>query len=234
MRRSAVTLFTALTLPLAAACGTGGTLSPSDVAALRLFNASPDSPLTDFFLRGGQIAQGLQYAHGLFYIYVNPGTNQLLEARDNTTDAVLLDYTTSFTNGTAYTFAMIGLAGSRQGVLFTDDTSAASTGNFKVRVLNLARLAPALDLYITDPGADLTTLTPVATGIAYPTASAYFTAPIGNKLIQLTQTGTTTVLCSAGPIAFTTGQSVSQFVTGAVGSAGGGAPYTCPLVADHS
>ncbi len=234
MRRSVATLFTALTLSLAAACGTGGTLAPSEVAALRLYNASPDSPLTDFFLRGGQIAQGLQYAHGLFYIFINPGTNQLLEARDNTTDAVLLDYTASFTNGTAYTFAMIGIAGSRQGVLFTDDTSAAPAGNFKVRVLNLARLGPAMDLYITDPGADLTTLTPVATGIAYPSASAYIPAPIGNKLVQLTETGTKTVLCTAGPIDFTTGQAVSQFVTGAAGTDGGGAPYTCPLVADHS
>lgn len=234
MRRSAGTVLTALTLSLAAACGTGGTLTPSEVAALRLFNASPDSPLTDFFLRGGQIAQGLQYAHGLFYIYINPGTNQLLEARDNSTDAVLLDYTTSFTNGTAYTFAMIGIAGSRQGVLFTDDTSAAPAGNFKVRVLNLARLGPAMDLYITDPGADLTTLTPVATGIAYPGASAYVATPIGNKLVQLTETGTKTVLCTAGPIDFTTGQAVSQFVTGAAGTDGGGPPYTCPLVADHS
>ncbi len=234
MRRTGATLFAALTLPLAAACGTGGTLGPSEVAALRLYNASPDSPPADIFLRGGQVAQGLAYAHGLFYIFINPGTNQLLEVRDNVSDAVLLDYTASFTSGTAYTFAMIGLAGSRQGVLFTDDTSAAPAGTFKVRVLNLARLGPALDLYITDPGTDLTPVTPLATGIAYPNAGAYVAAPIGNKLIQLTQTGTKTVLCSAGPIDFTTGQSVSQFMVGAAGSAGGGAPYTCSLVADHS
>jgi hypothetical protein len=234
MRRSVGTVFTALTLSLATACGTGGTLTPSEVSALRIFNASPDSPPANFFLRGGQIQQAVPYANGRFYIFVNPGTNQLLEVRDNVTDDVLLDYTASFTNGTAYTFAMIGIAGSRQGVLFTDDTSAAPAGNFKVRMLNLARLGPAMDLYITDPGADLTTVAPVAPGIAYPSVSAYVPAPIGNKLVQLTQAGTKTVLCSAGPIQFTTGQAVSQFVTGAAGASGGGAPYTCPLVADHS
>ena len=235
MRRSVGTVLAALTLSLAAACGTGGTLTPSEVSALRLYNASPDSPPVDIFLRGGQVAQGLAYAHGMFYIYVNPGTNQLLEVRDNVTDAVLLDYTTSLTNGTAYTFAMAGLSGSRQGVLFTDDTSAAAAGNFKVRLLHLAPLGPAMDLYITDPSTDLNTVTPVATGITYTNASAYVAAPIGTKLIQLTQSGTTTVLCTAGPIDFTTGQSVTMFFVGAAGAAGGGAPYTCtPLVADHS
>ena len=234
MRRSVGTVFSALTLSLAAACGTGGTLTPSEVSALRLYYASPVAPLVDIFLRGGQIAQGLQYAHGRFYVYVNPGTNQLLEVRDNVTDAVLLDYTTSLTNGTAYTFAMAGLSGSRQGVLFTDDTSAAAAGNFKVRLLHLAPLAPAMDLYITDPGTDLSTVSPLAAGIAYTNPSAYVSAPIGTKLIQLTESGTKTVLCTAGPIDFTTGQSVTQFFVGAAGSAGGGAPYTCQLVADHS
>jgi Domain of unknown function (DUF4397) len=234
MRRSLLAPLSALALLLAAACGTGGTLTPSEVTALRLYNASPDSPPVDIFLRGGQIAQGLAYAHGMFYIYVNPGTNQLLEVRDNVTDAVLLDYTASLTNGTAYTFAMTGLSGSRQGVLFTDDTSAAPAGNFKVRLLHLAPLGPAMDLYITDPGADLTTLAPLATGITYTNPSAYVTAPIGTKLIQLTQSGAKTALCTAGPIDFTTGQSVTQFLAGAVGPAGGGAPYTCQLVADHS
>ena len=234
MRRSVGTVFSALTLSLAAACGTGGTLTPSEVSALRLYNASPDAPLVDIFLRGGQIAQGLQYAHGRFYVYVNPGTNQLLEVRDNVSDAVLLDYTATLTNGTAYTFAMAGLSGSRQGVLFTDDTSAAPAGNFKVRLLNLAPLAPAMDVYITDPSTDLNTVTPLATGITYTNASTYVTGPIGTKLIQLTQTGAKTALCTAGPIDFTTGQSVTQFFVGAAGSAGGGAPYTCQLVADHS
>jgi len=129
---------------------------------------------------------------------------------------------------------MAGLSGSRQGVLFTDDTSAAAAGNFKVRLLHLAPLGPAMDLYVTDPGADLTTLAPVATGITYTNASAYVAAPIGTKLIQLTQSGAKTALCTAGPIDFTTGQSVTQFFVGAAGSAGGGAPYTCQLVADHS
>jgi hypothetical protein len=235
MRRSVGTLFSALILSLAAACGNGGTLSPSEVSALRLYNASPDSPPVDVFLRGGQIVQGLAYAHGHLYIYINPGTGQLLEVRDNVTDAVLLDYTADFNIGTAYTFAMTGLSGSRQGVLFIDDTSAAPAGNFKVRLLHLAPLGPGLDLYITDPGADLNTVSPQATGITYTQASAYVTAPIGNKVVQVTQTQTKTVLCTAGPILFTSGQAVSEFFIGAGGSSGGGAPYGCtPLVADHS
>lgn len=209
------------------------TATRAGTSMLRLYNASPDSPPVDILLNGGQLVQDLAYGYGRFYIFARSGPDQLIEVRDNAAN-VLVDYTASFTDGAAYTFAMIGIAGSRQGVLFTDDTSAAPTGNFKFRVLHLARLGPPMDLYITDPGTDLTTATPVVTGITYPNTSAYVTAPISTKLVQLTQSGTKTVLCSAGPINFTTGQSVSEFVAGAAGTNGGGAPYTCQLVADHS
>ena len=234
MRRSLLAPLFALTLSLAAACGTGGTLTPSEVSALRLYNASPDSPPVDIFLRGGQIAQGLAYGFGRLYIFVNPGTGQLLEVRDNVTDAVLLDYTATLTNGSAYTFAMTGLSGSRQGVFITDDTTAAPAGNFKVRLLHLAPLGPAMDLYITDANADLTTVTPLATGITYTNTSAYVTAPIGSKQIRLTESGTKTVLRDGGTFDFTSGQSVTMFLIGAPGAAGGGAPYSSQLVADHS
>jgi uncharacterized protein DUF4397 len=234
MRRSVGTVFAALTLSLSAACGTGGTLGPSEVSALRFENASPDSPPVDIFLRGGQVVQGLPYASGHPYIFVNPGSGQLIEVRDNVTDDVLLDYTASLAAGSAYTFAFTGLAGSRQGLLFTDDTSAASAGNFKVRVLHLAPLGPAMDLYITDANADLTAEQPLATGITYPNPSAYVTAPIGHKQLRLTESGTKTVLRDVGTFDFTSGQSVTLFLIGAPGSGGGGAPYSSNLVADHS
>lgn len=221
-----------LALALTTACGTGGVTEPSSVSALRVTNASPDSPSIDIFLRGGQITQRLNYASGRSYVAVNAGAGTL-EVRNSVTDDVLLDFSATLAGNTFYTFAFTGLTGSAQGVFLVDDTTAAPANQFKVRLIHLAPLGPPLDLYIIDPADDITAATPVASGIAYTKASAYVTAPIGTKKLSLAQTGTKTVLREVGTFPFTSGQSVSLFLYGAAGADGGGAPYSSQLVADH-
>jgi len=223
-----------LALMLIAACGEGGATDPSTLSALRVYNASPDSPPVDIFLRGGQVTQGLSYAFGRLYVYVQAGPGNI-EVRNSNTGDVMLTYSANLAGATPYTFAFTGLTGSLQPVFVADDTTAAPKNNFKIRVIHLAPLGPPMDLYITGPADDITTATPLATGIAYTKASAYVTAPVGtSRKIRLTQTGTKTVLREVGTFTFTSGQGVSLFLIGAAGSTGGGAPYTSQLVADHA
>jgi len=230
MRRSSACWM--LGLALTTACGTGGTTEPSTVAALRVYNASPDSPPIDIFLRGGQITQGLPYANGRLHVFVNAGAGDI-QVQNSATADVLLTYSANLAGSTPYTFIFTGLTGSLQAVFLTDDTTAAPTNQFKVRFIHVAPLGPPMDLYITDPADDITAATPLATGIAYTKTSAYVTAPIGTKKLRLTQAGTKTVLREVGTFPFTSGQGVSLFLIGAAGSAGGGAPYLSQLVADH-
>ena len=231
MRHSVGALLSALTLSLAA-CGTGGTVAPSDVAALRVYNASPDSPLVNIFLRGGQITQGLAYASGRFHVFVQSGAGTL-EVQGSTTADVLLDYPATLATGTYYTFAITGPVAALQPVFLTDDTTAAPAGSFKVRMVHLAPLGPAMDLYITGPTDDLTAAMPVVSGLAYTNASAYLTGPVGTQRLRITEGGTKTVLREVGTFDFTTGESVTLLLIGNAGSGGGGAPYSSQLVADH-
>ena len=231
MRRSVTCWLLALTLTTA--CGNGGVTDPSNLSALRVYHASPDSPAIDIFLRGGAVTQGLAYGFGRLYVYVQAGTGQI-EVQNNATSDVLLDYSADLAAGTPYTFALTGVAGSLQPVFLADDTTAAPSGTFKTRLIHLAPLGPPMDLYITGPADDITTATPVATGIAFSKASAYVTAPVGSKKLRLTQAGTKTVLREVGTFTFTSGQGVSLFVIGKSGTGGGGAPYLSQLVADHA
>jgi Domain of unknown function (DUF4397) len=221
-------------LALVTGCGgNGGALEPGQLSALRLYNASPDSPPVNVFLRGNQIARGLAYGHGQFYIFTQPGAFQI-EVR-NAADDVLLDYNASLAAAAAYTFAITGPVATPQAVFLVDDTTAAPTGSFKIRMIQLAPLGPAMDLYLTGASDDLTTATPAITGIAYTKASSYVALPVGNLRLRATQAGTKTVLWDTTDLAtFTTGEGVSLFVIGASGSGGGGAPYSGQLVADHS
>jgi hypothetical protein len=222
-----------LGLTLTAGCGTGGTLQPSEISAIRVYNAAPDSPALNIYLRAAQIGSGLAYGFGRFYVFVTAGDG-LIEVQNNVGD-VLLDYPTTLTGGAAYTFAVTGTLASLKPVFLVDDTTAAPAGTFKTRLIHLAPLGPAMDLYITGPTDDIATATPVVTGLSYGNASAYITAPAGDARLVLTETGSKTVLYDSGTItAFNSGRSVSAFLIGKAGAGGGGAPYSVQLVADHS
>jgi uncharacterized protein DUF4397 len=232
MRRSFVSL--SLALGLTAGCGNGGVLGPSDFAALRVYNASPDSPPVDILLRGGVIASSLAYGFGRRYVYVNGGAGEIRVQNSATSDP-LLSYQATMDKAGAYTFAVTGTSGSLQPVFLTDDTTAAPTGSFKLRMVHLAPLGPAMDLYITGPSDDLAAATPAIVGLGFTAASAYITAAPGSDVrFRITQAGTKTVLREVGTFSVTSGQGVTLFLIGSAGAGGGGAPYSSQLVADHA
>jgi hypothetical protein len=232
MRRSLVCLSLALVLTATAGCGNGGLLQPTELSAIRVTNASPDAPAVNFLFRNGELARGVPSGSGRQYVYLAAGSASL--DVENSVGDILLDYPVTLAGGSAYTFAITGSVSALQPLLLTDDTTAAPSGSYKVRLVHLAPLGPAMDLYATVPNADLSTVTPVATGIGFKQASAYVTAPVANVQLRLTQTGTTTVLREVGTFPLSSGQGVTLFLYGSTGAGGGGAPYTSNLVADHS
>ena len=220
-----------LALSLTAGCGNGGILQPTELSAIRIYNASPDSPPLNFYLRGGQLNSGLAYGFGRFYVFTAAGP-ATLDVQNSVGD-ILLDYPTTLAGGVAYTFAITGPIATPQAVFLVDDTTAALAGNFKARIIHLATQGPPVDVYVT-PTTDISAATPLATGVTYTNASAYITAPAGTAHIQLTTSGTKTILRDVGAIPYTSGQGVSVFFIGKSGAGGGGAPYSSSVVADHS
>jgi hypothetical protein len=208
-------------------------LDPGDRAALRLYNAMPDSPPVNIAWRGAVLTEGLGFGFGIFYTYILSGSGQL-DVINSTTDDIILGHSAVLQTGAAYTFVAAGTMASPQGLLFTDDTSAAPSGSFKVRMLQLAPLGPAMDLYITDAAAtDIATATPAVSGLAFTQASAYVTGTAGSVRLWVTEVGTKTVLRNHGPVTFASGQGATLFVIGKAGAGGGGAPFSTQLIADH-
>jgi hypothetical protein len=223
-----------LAVTFTAGCGNGDVLDPGDRAALRLYNAVPDSPPVDINLRGATVTQGLAFGFGRFYALVQSGSAQI-DVINGTTDDIILGHSAVLQTGAAYTFVAAGTMASPQGLLFTDDTSAAPSGSFKVRMLQLAPLGPAMDLYITDAAAtDITTATPAVTGLAFTKASAYVTGTAGSVRLWVTEAGTKTVLRNHGPVTIASGQGGTLLVIGKAGAGGGGAPFSTQLIADHA
>ena len=86
-----------------------------------------------------------------------------------------------------------------------------------------------MDLYFTGPTDDITTATPIVTGLAFKGASAYLTPAIGNARLRVTQAGIKTVLIDSGTLTFSNSEVATLFVIGSAAN-GGGAPYSGQLL----
>jgi len=213
-----------LALPVAAACNSNATTSPSNSAEVRVINASPDAGPLDFYFQSTLGVDSLPYSFANPYVFVQSGTVDLA-VRSHGAINLLLESAPTFSVGSFYTYAVTGTSASLSSVLLTDDTTAAPSGSFKLRMVHLAPAGPAMDLYYTGPTDDITAATPIATAVAFKSATAYLTPAIGSGRLRVTQTGTKTVVIDSGTLTFSNGQVSTLFVIGSPTN-GGGAPYS--------
>ena len=86
-------------------------------------------------------------------------------------------------------------------VLLTDDNSAPSSGNVKIRVLHAAPVdaiaPPDLDVYIVAHGTDITGVTPNVSSLSYGQASAYQDVPATSNQVIFTNAGSKSPVINA-------------------------------------
>ncbi len=88
-------------------------------------------------------------------------------------------------------YAIGGAGGSAvTGFVILDSNPAAASNQTRVRVVNMAPSAGAVDVFITAVGADLATATPAVANLAYQTASAYLTLSPGTYQLRVVLAGT--------------------------------------------
>jgi len=211
-----------LALPVAAACNSS-TTTPANSAELRVINASPDAGALDVYVGGALAVDSMPYEFANPYVFVQSGTIDVAVRAHNAIN-VLLETSPTYNAGQFYTFIAAGTSASLSAVELVDDTTAAPSGSFKLRMVHLAPAGPAMDLYYTGPTDDLNAATPIAAAVAFKGTTNYLTPAIGSARIRVTQAGTKTVLIDSGTLTFSNGQVSTVFVLGDQ-STGGGAPY---------
>jgi Domain of unknown function (DUF4397) len=130
-----------------------------------------------------------------------------------------------------------GAGGSPIAIFSTADTNTApAAGQVRLRIAQMSPTAGALDVFVTAPGADLTTATPVAANLAYQRASAYFSVPAGTYRVRAVPAGTapanrpTSVVIDLNNIALAAG-AARTIVTADNNT--GGAPLRAFLLVDR-
>jgi Domain of unknown function (DUF4397) len=165
-------------------CGGGGQ------AQLRVMNASPGQPELNVLVDGTNIAGNLAYGASSGYKSINSGSRRIqIEPAGSST--AIVDQTLSFGSDTSSTMLVDNYSSSVQSVLFADDTSSPASGNFRIRAINASPSTGAVDVYVVESGSSLAGASPLATSLAFGSASNYEGLAAGTYNIYFTQPGTT-------------------------------------------
>ena len=141
---------------------------------------------------GGTTPSSLAAPNTANYAQILAGARTLeLERTADPTVTVATIAVTMASNEDRTVYATGGTAGGAVTNFQTvDDNTAPAAGQTKLRFVNLAPAAGAVDIFITAAGADLATATPAVANLATTTASAYVTLTAGTYVVRVVPAGT--------------------------------------------
>jgi hypothetical protein len=215
---------------LTAACGDDDDTTGPDRAdaRVRVVHASPDAPNVDVLVDDAVALSNVPYLDVSDYLDV-PSGDRNLKVNAAGTATTVIDANADLGEDSDYTVIAGGLAEAIEPFVLEDDNSAPATGNVRVRAIHGAPSAPAVDIYVTAPGADLATETPLLANVEFGQVADYLEAPAGTYQVRVTPTGSKTVVIDSGTLTLASGQVRTAI---AVDAAGGGAPFDLLLLED--
>jgi hypothetical protein len=199
------------TLGLAVA-GSGTSGDTLNNAHVRFVNATETS--LDVATAGvvGAGNGGIGYGSSSSCISTNPTTANL-SVRLAGTSTVVPGFATVYQSGVNYTvIAYAGTGGATQFATITD-TFTPIAGQSGLRVFNAGAPGTSYDVYVTAPGASLTTETPTFSAVLAGTNSSFINVSTSTaQQVRITAAGTKTVLLDVGNVALVVGQSVTMVI----------------------
>lgn len=175
---------------------------------LRVLHGVADAPPVDVLIDGGVVLSNVAYRQGSGYLSVQPGSREI---RVNPTgqQTSVIEATPDLAKNTAYSLLALGSVGDQniEPLLLEDDTTAPAAGNIRVRVVHGAPTAPAVDIYITEPGTGLADTAPTLGNVSYKDASQFLEVPAGTYQIRVAQAGQAGVpaIYDSGPVSLQEG-----------------------------
>jgi hypothetical protein len=227
MKFKLMTLLLAATA-LTAACDDDDNTGPEGEARVRVVHASPDAPSVDVLLDDAKVLSDVPYLAASDYLAASADDHNLKVNAAGTATTVI-DADVTLADGTDYTVIASGLVAEITPIVLVDDNSTPAAGNARVRAIHGAPGAPAVDIYVTAPGADLEAAVPVLTGVAFGDVADYLEVPAGDYQVRVTPAGTKVVAIDSGALTLESGQVRTAI---AVDAPGGGAPFDILLLAD--
>jgi hypothetical protein len=214
--------------PLAlAACNNDDSAARPEVQVL---HASPDAPAVNVIVDGAPAAQNLDYGSGTAYTPLSATSHSIeVQAQTPGTPTTVIGPTSlNFAPNTIYTIVAEGPVASLGPVVVSRPEVSVASNSTRVEVLHAAPNAPEVSVWVTAPGAALSSSTPLGT-FSFQGSLPPATVAAGQYEIRVTPSGATTpVLFDSGTITLTGG---ADLLVAALQNTGPGtAPITLGVV----
>ncbi len=190
-------------------------------ASVQFLHASPDAPPVNVLVDGSVAIPSLDYGQGTGEQQIPAGTHtieiQALTPASLTT--VIGPTTVTLVENTDYVFAAEGTVASINAQTYSHPLATVGSNSSQVQFVHAAPNAPSVSIYLTAPGADLTSSAPFGT-ISFQGAVGPTQIASGQYEIRVTPAGTpATVLYDSGTIFLDGG---TDFVFSAMQNEGAG------------
>lgn len=178
-------------------------------ASVQVLHASSDAPAVNVLVNGSSLLSDVDYKQGSARLQVDPGT-YTIQVDGITPDGdvtVIGPVDLTFNADTVYTVAAVGKVGdgSIEAVVLDQPRTPVPAGSARAFVLHGASEAPAVDVYVTTPGADLAATAPLGS-FAYKESLGPVEVAAGDYQIRVTLAGdAATVVYDSGTIALADG-----------------------------
>ena len=197
-------------------------------ARLRVVHASADAPEVDISVDGAEVLSDVPFGVGSDYLEVLGSTYNIdVAAAANSASVINADL--KFDPQMDYTIAAVNSLNNIEPIVLIDDNTPPAAGNVKVRLIHAAPSAGLVDIYITAPGDDISSISPTISNFDFKDNSGYLEVPAGNYQVQITLATTKNVAIDTGTLGLSDGQIRTAF---AVDPAPGSTDFGVILLAD--
>ena len=188
-----------------------------DVARIRLVHGSAITTALNLKVDGQTVLQDIAATQISDYAEVDAGQHSVSVTLAGSGQTLLTRPVTLDKDGD-YTMLVSGTLTNPEEMIASDTAFIPLTGKVKIRVIHAARNAPPLDVYLTVPGADLATSSPLVEPFEFNVADTtvfpgFAERDPGDWQVRFTADGTTNVLLDTGPFTTTAGQIITVILS---------------------
>lgn len=188
---------------------------------LQAVHASADAPLANVWINDEAALTDVDYGVGSGYVKLREGTNSVqvdVQLPGGETTTVVPKTSLELDSDLNYTAFVVGDAAGTPNpveplIVTRSATSMADADSLDVQVVHAASGVPTVDVYVTEPGADLAASTPVA-NLAYKASTDVLNIPTGDYQVRLAVGDTVAFDSGALPLAGNSNLTIAAIKTG--------------------
>ena len=220
-----------ISLALLDGAGAAEILDTATPADLRVVHASADAPAVDVVVNDdfmNPLVSNLAFTQSSDFASVPPDTYNVKVTAAGNMGAIVIDADVTLEASETYSVLAVGDLATIEPLILSEDPRPVATAA-KVRIVHGSPSAGDVDIFVTAPGADITTGTPAFTGVAFKASTGFVELAAGDYDVTVVPTGTTTAAIGPATITIVDG---GVYTAVARDAEGGGTPLGLILLDD--